>query len=158
MKSEEKVILTGEGADELLFGYDNIFWWAITNKNFDWQNFINRYGYSKTIKPTKRFVDYVDMEREGKSLIDFLEDFFYKFHLPGLLRRMDFASMAASKEARVPFVDTKLLEYCYRLPANLRLTKVCQKFQLESFRKKTLSRNLFSYCLVHPVFCIQQIF
>ena len=58
-----------------LFGYDNIFWWAITNKNFDWQNFINRYGYSKTIKPTKRFVDYVDMEREGKSLIDFFRRF-----------------------------------------------------------------------------------
>ena len=135
MKSEEKVILTGEGADELLFGYDNIFWWAITNKNFDWQNFINRYWYSKTIKPTKRFVDYVDMEREGKSLIDFLEDFFYKFHLPGLLRRMDFASMAASKK-RVPFVDTKLIEYCYRLPSKFKINKSMSKIPIRNLQKK----------------------
>ena len=142
MKPEEKVVLTGEGADELLFGYDKIFWWAVTNENFDWENFISRYGYSDTIKPTKRFIDFVDREREGKLLIEFLEDFFHKFHLPGLLRRMDFASMAASKEARVPFVDTKLIEYCYRLPSEYKINKRMSKIPIRNFAEKGLYHAL----------------
>ena len=47
---------------------------------------------------------------DGSSGIDAVEDFFFIVHLPGLLRRMDFASMAASREARVPFADRRLVE------------------------------------------------
>jgi len=66
-----------------------------------------------------------------------VEDFFLEFHLPGLLRRMDFAAMAASKEARVPFLSTALLTYMYRRPASLRIDKMYGKLPL-----RTACRNL----------------
>ena len=105
MNADEKVVLTGEGADEILFGYDKIFRWASMNKWDSSYDFLMRYGYSTVAQPTQRLIDYIESKLHDQCLLDFLEDFFFEFHLPGLLRRMDFASMAASKEARVPFVN-----------------------------------------------------
>jgi len=114
MDHDEKVVLTGEGADELMFGYDGVFRWAQRTEKFDAAEFYRHYGYSDSIAPTQRLADYLDELRFGKSTLEWVEDFFYRAHLPGLLRRMDFASMAASKEARVPFADRRLVDYCYR--------------------------------------------
>ncbi len=118
MEPDEKVVLTGEGADELMFGYDGLYRWALQARHFDAQEFLHRYGYANDVAPTARFADWLGALAEGKPRpIDVVEDFFFAFHLPGLLRRMDFASMAASKEARVPFADRRLVAYCYRAPA-----------------------------------------
>lgn len=118
MRAHEKVVLTGEGADELLFGYDRLFRWALTAPRFESAAFLARYGYDLEAAPTARLHDCLDALAAGaRRAIDVVEDFFYRVHLPGLLRRMDFASMAASKEARVPFADRRLVDYCYRLPA-----------------------------------------
>jgi len=117
MAPDEKVVLTGEGADELMFGYDGLYRWALAAPRFDAAEFLQRYGYAADAAPTARFADWLCTLAEGKSAIDAVEDFFFTFHLPGLLRRMDFASMAASKEARVPFADRRLVEHCYRVGA-----------------------------------------
>lgn len=135
MEANEKVILTGEGADELLFGYDTIFRYATKNS---WQGaveFLKKYGYSDTVNPTERLIDYIENMASGKSYIDFLEDFFYAVHLPCLLRRMDFSSMVAGKEARVPFVSTGLIEYMYRLPVDIKINDVESKLPLRKFAK-----------------------
>ncbi|MCW5726925.1 asparagine synthase (glutamine-hydrolyzing) [Parvibaculum sp.] len=121
MKPSEKVVLTGEGADELFFGYDGIFRWALDAAWPGAEAFLRRYGYSDTVPVGRRLSDYVEEMKAGKSVLDFVEDFFLHFHLPGLLRRMDFASMAASREARVPFVSRDLVQYMYRREAHLRL-------------------------------------
>ncbi len=136
MQDNEKVMLTGEGADELLFGYDGIFRWAVSSEWCGVDDFLARYGYSLTPRPTQRLLDYIENLREGKSLIEFTEDFFYDFHLPGLLRRMDFASMAASKEARVPFVSKALVEYMYRRPHQIKIDGVESKIPLRRFAKQ----------------------
>ena len=133
MQDDEKVILTGEGADELLFGYDKIYRWAISSEWFGVEDFLFKYGYSLTKKPTQRLVSYIENIRKDKSLVDFVEDFFYEFHLPGLLRRMDFASMAASKEARVPFVSKALIEYMYRRPHQIKIDSIVSKIPLRRF-------------------------
>jgi asparagine synthase (glutamine-hydrolysing) len=67
-----------------------------------------------------------------KSPIEFLEDFFIEVHLPGLLRRMDGASMCASKEARVPFVTAKLFNLVYRQPILARYLDGAPKGPLRS--------------------------
>jgi asparagine synthase (glutamine-hydrolysing) len=52
-----------------------------------------------------------------------------RFSLPSLLRYEDKNSMAFSREARVPFLDYRLVEYVAGLPLNLKLrdgwTKYC---------------------------------
>ena len=133
MDSTEKVVLTGEGADELLFGYDGIFRWALKD---EWEGevaFLRRYGYALDVQPSRRSIEYVRKLKKSKSVIEFVEDFFWFFHLPGLLRRMDFASMAASKEARVPFVSRKLAEYMYRRPHQVKINQVESKIPARSF-------------------------
>jgi asparagine synthase (glutamine-hydrolysing) len=136
MPIETKVILTGEGADELLFGYDRIFRWAVGNNWHGMQDFLECYGYSGKRSMTERLKDYLEEMKANKSVIEFAEDFFLYVHLPGLLRRMDSATMAASREARVPFVCTSLMDYMYRQPAELRLSDTESKIPLRRLAKK----------------------
>jgi asparagine synthase (glutamine-hydrolysing) len=130
MQPDEKVVLTGEGADELMFGYDGLYRWALQAERFDTDEFLQRYGYAADVPPTPRLLDWLQACTEGKRPIDAVEDFFFTFHLPGLLRRMDFASMAASKEARVPFADRRLVDYCYRADPAAKLDATASKLPL----------------------------
>lgn len=133
MGSKEKVVLTGEGADEIFFGYDNIFRSAIENTTaISTADFLKTYGYASVSCNTERLFDYIDELRGSKSNIAFLEDFFLDVHLPGLLRRMDGASMAASKEARVPFVTMDILSYMYRQPPSEKINRYFSKIPLRN--------------------------
>ena len=136
MKKNEKVVLTGEGADELFFGYDRIFREAALNKKFNKKMFYEMYGYSKNIDNCKRLDSYIDNLMFGKSNINFLEDYFIETHLTGLLRRMDMSSMAASKEARVPFVAKKVFEYMYRQPMETKISENFSKIPLRNLCEK----------------------
>ena len=135
MNKKNKIVLTGEGADEIFFGYDKIFRWAIKEKKLDLKRFINFYGYSNVVKPTDRFLKYLNKLYDKKKVINFVEDFFFDFHLPTLLRRMDFASMAASKEARVPFVSRDIIENLYRKSSKLKINKSFSKIPLRKYIK-----------------------
>ena len=134
MNTNEKVVLTGEGADELLFGYDGIYRWALSQEKISAKGFLLRYGYSDSVK-SSRLVDYIEQLKRGKSPIEFVEDFFFQVHLPGLLRRMDFSSMAASKEARVPFVSKKLISYMYRKSPKIKINLKNSKLPVREFAK-----------------------
>ena len=46
---------------------------------------------------------------------------FEKMHLVGLLGRLDNASMSASVEARVPFVDHRLVEFAFTIPIKYKI-------------------------------------
>lgn len=120
MGAKEKVVLTGEGADELLFGYDRIFRWSQQQTTLTVDAFLSCYAYgdSNGLHPESR--DCIGALMQGKTPLEFMEDFFLEVHLPGLLRRMDAASMCASKEARVPFVTPRLFNLFYRQPLSIR--------------------------------------
>lgn len=137
MQPDEKVVMTGEGADELLFGYDGIFRWANNLKDgeIDPEEFLIKYGYSDTVR-SSRLLDYVKELAENKTPIEFVEDFFYQLHLPGLLRRMDFASMAASKEARVPFISKELISYLYRQPSKFKINEQYGKIPIRNYAER----------------------
>lgn len=132
-----------------MFGYDRIFNWCHDVNVFQLDQFFERYAYKKFTKTanSERLFDYTSDLASNKSAIDFCEDFFIQHHLPTLLRRMDFASMAASKEARVPFVNKSLFMYMYRKPIECRskplgskspLRKILDKYELSNVyeRKK----------------------
>lgn len=140
-----KIIFSGEGADELLFGYDRIFRWAYANKKPSMSEFLKKYGYSD-ILPSKRLKSYLESMADGKTNIEFVEDFFYQVHLPGLLRRIDFASALAQTEVRTPFVSKTLAEYLYRRPADIKINQKESKIPLRTLARKigiasALSRN-----------------
>lgn len=139
MCSDEKVVLTGEGADELFFGYDNIIrkYLGLTRRDFNIEIFLRNYSYTKIQEQIpQRLLDYCLNLYEGLEPIEFIEDFFLDIHLTTLLRRMDFASMTASKEARVPFVCKSLFEYLYRIPTFFKINEHQSKIPLYSMANR----------------------
>jgi asparagine synthase (glutamine-hydrolysing) len=61
---------------------------------------------------------------------------FQRLHLPGLLLRLDVATMAHSVEARVPFLDHRLVEYANSLPMAIKM------YRLESFESAARSGTM----------------
>ena len=108
VKRENTVVLSGEGADELFFGYDRIFRWAASAKVWDLETFAQLYSYSS--RPDLEVVEdaVAPFLRFGDPLW-IVSSFFQVAHLHGLLRRLDNSTMMCSVEARVPFVDSTVL-------------------------------------------------
>jgi asparagine synthase (glutamine-hydrolysing) len=131
VKKKNTVVLSGEGADELFFGYDRIFRWASQNK-WDVKEFSRLYSYGSgtdieivedAISP---FVKY------GKA-INIVAAFFQIAHLHGLLRRLDNSTMMCSVEARVPFVDHRLVEMMAGTPFQWRMGQSIKEPLKKSF-------------------------
>ena len=114
VKKENTVVLSGEGADELFWGYDRIFRWAHQAKELTIEGFDRYYCYGS--------------ERDDEVIAFALENvpegtveqkvgyYFQTVHLHGLLRRVDNSTMFNSVEARVPFVDHRLVERLAGVP------------------------------------------
>jgi asparagine synthase (glutamine-hydrolysing) len=109
VKKKNTVVLSGEGADELFFGYDRIFRWAINSKKFDLHKFGELYSYGGH-EDDEIIEDALAPFMHHKTPIDIVASFFQVSHLHGLLRRLDNSTMLCSVEARVPFVDYRLVE------------------------------------------------
>ena len=68
----------------------------------------------------EKFMSYFD-ELEHESYYNKLMYAFEKVHIVGLLHRVDTTTMAASVEARVPFVDHRLVEFAFTIPLKYKL-------------------------------------
>jgi asparagine synthase (glutamine-hydrolysing) len=112
ISKDVKVVFSGEGADELFAGYDRIFDWASKAKKFNIVEFANLYSYTNSINleivesAVQPFMHFHD-----PYLI--VSAFFQQFHLIGLLKRLDHATMLAGVESRNPFVDHRLVELMF---------------------------------------------
>ena len=146
-----KVVLVGEGSDELFGGYD-VFRSSDSRAPTDWWLFRlyrrycgRRYGrYFGAFRALMRdYLNSVDGDR-----FDAIRLFETRNQLPNnYVMKVDKASMSVSVEARVPYLDQRVAEIAYRIPKNLLLAdgteknllrRVARRFQL--LPEETLTR------------------
>lgn len=108
VKPLNTVVLSGEGADELFFGYDRVFRWAASAHVWDLAAFTKLYAYGSN-DDYEIVEDALSSSMHLDRPIDIVAHFFQTAHLHGLLRRLDNSTMRCSVEARVPFVDCHAL-------------------------------------------------
>jgi asparagine synthase (glutamine-hydrolysing) len=63
-------------------------------------------------------------------------------YLPSLLNRLDRTSMAASIEARVPFLDYRLVEWSYKLRSNLKIRRFTNKWIVKKSAERWLPKEI----------------
>jgi len=156
LKEKITVVLSGEGADELMGGYGRIFRSPLdfANQNIYksfYDFFISQYEYvsrsfrDKLISSSRNYRIKFDTELKE----DFLEfsgeksifHFFHRYHVQGLLQRVDITTMQTSVEARVPFLDHELIEYVYtKIPIDLKL-----KWNDEQSKKRAYAMQAKEY-------------
>lgn len=141
IRNDYKVILSGECADEIFGGYpwfyredlNNYFPW-INNINFR-QKLINKdlnINLEKIIK-NEYFKTINEIEETDKYKRLFYINMTH--FMTTLLDRKDRMTMSANLEARVPFADTKLIEYLWNLPFNYKYQNKTEKYLLrEAFK------------------------
>ncbi|MDG1545057.1 MAG: asparagine synthase (glutamine-hydrolyzing) [Candidatus Poseidoniia archaeon] len=129
VKTRNTVVLSGEGADELFFGYDRIFKWAKLTDEFDISGFDEKYCYGK--HNDSEVLDYALSETKGQTCLEKVNYYFLTNHIQGLLRRLDNSTMLCSVEGRVPFLDHRLID---------RLAGVSFDWKMGSTFKSSLKR------------------
>ena len=138
VKTSNTVVLSGEGADELLFGYDRIFKWAATANTFDPVEFAEKYCYGPT---DPQVVEFALSTVQGDTPLQKLNHYFLTNHIQGLLRRLDNSTMRCSVEGRVPFLDHRLVDRLAGAPFDWKLnTQV--KAPLVRIGKKMLPERI----------------
>jgi asparagine synthase (glutamine-hydrolysing) len=126
-----KVVLVGEGSDEIFGGYD-IFRRAESRVPTEawlfglYRQYIGRrYG---TFYPAFRSVMRCLLAATGNDRFSAIRQFETRYQLPNnYISKVDRASMATSVEARVPFLDQRVVELAYQVPQNLLLSDKSEK-------------------------------
>jgi asparagine synthase (glutamine-hydrolysing) len=136
VKQKNTVVLSGEGADELFFGYDRIFRWAMHNP-WDIRELERLYAYGSFDDP-EIIEDAIAPFMHLRRPIDRVAAFFQIAHLHGLLRRLDNSTMLCGVEARTPFVDYRLVERMAGVPATFRMTDGVVKAPLKRLARQRL--------------------
>lgn len=153
--SDVKVLLVGEGADEIFGGYS---WYGVSQLPFrilpqDIRIFIHYYAISRCFS----YFGFSLMKdcyktSEVKDIFNKVASFEINCQLPNnFLMKMDKAIMAHSLEARVPFLDHLLVEKAFSLPARYKLqggwfntSKANEKYILREIARKYLPKEIVS--------------
>ena len=162
--NEVKVVLTGDGGDELFGGYDKYLnflksYKDITNiqeRNDLYLNSISLFS-EKNLQSIlshkgKECLKKYDLESPAKNIFnkishqDSINQILYldiKLLLPGNnLVKPDRMAMANSLEARTPFLDFRLVELAFQMPGNLKIRNGITKFILKKAVKDLIGNNL----------------
>ena len=143
-KIANTVMLSGEGADELFFGYDRVFRWAENTKKFDILGFSEIYAYSDPHKDLEIIESVIAPFKSRGTPLEIVAGFFQIAHLHGLLRRLDAATMAASVEARPPFCDHRLVERLAGVPFSYKMQNGTVKAPLKRLFREILPASIIN--------------
>ena len=149
-----KVVLSGQGADEAFAGY---FWYPrmATEKGDEIERFSKHYidrpheEYLQAVMPTYQGDNHTSNwlnEEFAKTGADSFIDKVFRTDITRLIvddpvKRVDNMTMAWGLEARVPFLDTELVEWALRMPANLKM-KHEGKYPLKKIARKLLPSSV----------------
>src|SRR5262249_24217331 len=122
-----KVVLVGEGADEIFGGYDIFRLSASRTPNDPWIfQLYRRYcgqRYGRHFLAFRALMrDY--LQSVNGSRFDAIRLFETRNQLPNnYVMKVDKASMSVSVEARAPYLDQRIAEVAYRIPKDLLLAE-----------------------------------
>lgn len=133
-----KVLLDGQGADEVLAGYVR-YKWLVSSRPQDrvrgllWKNTKIRSEYRKlrewdVPKEMWKHIDYPNMSRDGFTNLENKLHEDVVMSLPRLLRYEDRNSMAHGIEARVPFLDFDMVDYCFSMHDSFKINEGWTKY------------------------------
>lgn len=154
IKKEVKVALSGECADEIFGGYPWFYNEKIRKRdNFPWIDSLDERNnlLKEDLKDKLKLKDYVSKTYEDiiKEIPEDSDEFKKLFYInmimfmPTLLERKDRMTMMASLEARVPFADTKLIEYLWNVPWEYKFYHNKEKGLLREAFKDILPNEIF---------------
>jgi len=165
-KFELTVMLDGQGADEILAGYDNfyvpyfknifkknpflgiysLFNYLIKHKIYPTNNILKNLKISNKIKFIKDsfLTDENSYCRpQDKTIVTCSLNHMTSYGLHSLLRYEDRNSMAFSIESRVPFLDFRLVEFCLQLDDKYKIKYSIRKYLLRESLKELLPNKIY---------------
>lgn len=144
-----KVVLSGDGADELFLGYK----WHIIGLQSPLIHRIKNICAFDNASRKKLWINNDNVNNDTSIIasnsfhadIDQVVLFDINFHLPGqILAKVDRASMMYGLEVRCPFLDTELIEYVYNLPYEYKVGMSGQKIILRDILSEYTGKE-FAY-------------
>ncbi len=163
-KNGMKVLLDGQGADEMLAGYLPYYFVyfrelikgmkvmeamgeVIKSRDAVWPLLIEKILNLLKIKKSLRVAELFTASVSAAPVINNdlnrrLDEDIFANSLPALLRYEDRNSMAFSLEARVPFLDYRLVEFVTNLPANLKIRGGWNKWIMREGLKDILPEKI----------------
>ena len=166
----QRVVLNGQGADEIGAGYDKFYWPLLREQ---WKKNALSGGYLLSQILLRRKVDYGKALARGRARFNLNRDekllgpqfssietaafvrqpdadvaqtsinLMQGVGLPVLLRHEDRNSMAFGLESRAPFLDHRLVEYIIALPSEWKLKNLIRKYIIREACKDVLPHLVY---------------